>query len=138
MLLVLFLTAPELRRTGFVRFAKIAPVLISLLVAAGIYLSVLRLPTVSDLWETGYGRVLIVKLSLVALALTWGALHHFVVEPRLDRPGVASRLSGSLIGESAVGMAVLLVAAVLVNSRPPEPPSAPLQAKAQPAAADRR
>jgi copper transport protein len=130
MLLVVFLTAPGLRRATFVRFARVAPVLIALLLAAGVYMSVLRLPQVSDLWTTGYGRILIVKLGLVALALAWGAFHHFVLEPRLERPGVLRRLPGSLAGESAVGMAVLLVAAILVNSSPPVPSApAPVQAR---------
>ena len=62
--------------------------------------------------------MLLVKLGLVALALTWGAVHHFVVEPRLDRPGVVARLPRSLAGEAAVGMAVLLFAAILVNTAP--------------------
>ncbi len=62
-----------------------------------------------------------VKLGLVALALTWGAVHHFVVEPRLDRPGIVSRLPRSIAGEAAVGMAVLLFAAILVNTAPPRP-----------------
>jgi len=123
--LVVFLTVPALRRPAFVRFARIAPVLIGLLLAAGIYLSVLRLPALSDLWTTGYGHVLIVKLSLVGLALAWGGFHHFVVEPRLGRPGVAGRVRGSLAGEMTVGLAVLLVAAFLVNSKPPARPTAP-------------
>jgi copper transport protein len=125
MLLLVFVTAPGLRRRAFARFARIAPVLIAVLVAAGTYLSILRLPSLDDLWTTGYGQVLLVKLALVAVALAWGAAHHFVVEPRLDRPGVLSRLPGSLAGEAAVGMAVLLLAAVLVNAAPPpEPPAA--------------
>ncbi len=119
MLLVAFLTAPALRREAFVRFARPAPLVIALLLAAGIYLSVLRLPSLDDLWTTGYGHVLIVKLSLVALALAWGGVHHFVVGPRLARPGVAARVRGSLAGEMTVGLAVLLVAAFLVNSKPP-------------------
>lgn len=119
MLLVTVVSAPELWRTAFARFARLAPVLMALLVAAGVYLSLLRLPALGDLWTTGYGQVLIVKLSLVALALAWGGFHHFVVEPRLHRPGIASRLPRSLAGEAAVGMAVLLVAAILVNSAPP-------------------
>ena len=123
MLLAVFLTAPALRQKAFVAFARLAPVLIALLLAAGIYLSLLRLPTVSDLWTTGYGHVLIVKLSLVAVALAWGGFHHFVVEPRLARPGVAGRVRGSLAGETAVGLAVLLVAAFLVNSKPPARPT---------------
>jgi copper transport protein len=123
MLLVVFVTAPALRRDAFVRFARIAPILIALLLAAGIYLSVLRLPTLADLWTSGYGQVLLVKLSLVALVLAWGAFHHFVAEPRIGRPGVQGRLRGSLAGELTVGLAVLLVAAFLVNSKPPARPS---------------
>ncbi len=119
MLLVVCLTARELARTAFVGFARLAPLLIAPLVAAGAYLSYLRLPEPAALWTTSYGQVLLVKLGLVALALTWGAVHHFVVEPRLDRPGVVARLPRSLAGEAAVGMAVLLFAAILVNTAPP-------------------
>ncbi len=122
MLLVAVLTAREVARTAFVGFARLAPVLIAMLVAAGAYLSFLRLPELDDLWTTSYGQVLLVKLGLVAVALTWGAVHHFVVEPRLGRPGVVSRLPRSLAGEAAVGMAVLLVAAILVNTAPPTEP----------------
>lgn len=122
MLLVAFFTVPGLRRDAFMRFARLAPAMIALLLAAGIYLSVLRLPRLSDLWTTGYGHVLIVKLSLVGLVLAWGGFHHFVVEPRLGRPGVANRVRSSLAGELTVGLAVLLVAAFLVNSKPPARP----------------
>jgi len=108
-------------------------VLVALLLAAGTYLSILRLPRLHDLWETGYGHVLLVKLGLVALALAWGAGHKFVAVPRIEREGVAGKLSRSMVGESAVAMAVLLAAAVLVDSKPPARP--PPQA---PAAADRR
>jgi copper transport protein len=129
MLLAVFFAAPALRGDAFVRFARVAPVLIALLLAAGIYLSVLRLPALSDLWTTGYGHVLIVKLSLVALVLLWGAVHHFVVEPRVRVPAVQRRVRPSLAGEMTVGLAVLLVAAFLVNSKPPsrtapQPPQA--------------
>jgi putative copper export protein len=135
MLLVLCLSARELSRRAFADFARFAPVLIALLVAAGGYLSFLRLPEPAALWTTSYGQVLMVKLGLVALALTWGAVHHFVVEPRLDRPGVVARLPRSLAGEAAVGMAVLLVAAILVNTAPPRsrPSPATTPAAASPA-----
>lgn len=119
MLLAVFFTAPALRGGAFVRFARFAPVLVALLVGAGVYLSILRLPALHDLWTSGYGHVLILKLSLVALVLAWGGFHHFVVEPRVSRPGVQRRVRGSLAGETAVGLAVLLVAAFLVNSKPP-------------------
>jgi copper transport protein len=130
MLLLVFLSAPELRRTAFARFARLAPVFMGVLIVAGTYLSILRLPSPSDLWTTSYGRVLLVKLSLVAVALVWGAVHHFLVEPRLDRTGVLSRMPRSLAGEAAVGMAVLLLAAVLVNAAPPPAPQQANQAAA--------
>jgi copper transport protein len=117
--LVMLLCSKELQREAFLRFARLAPLLIAALLAAGVYLSIQRLPRLSDLWAESYGRVLLVKLGLVAVALAWGGFHHAFVRPLLDRPGVLSRLPRSLAGESAVGMAVLLVAAVLVDSQPP-------------------
>src|SRR5439155_1741644 len=69
---VVWPAAPELRRTAFLRFSRFATVLVGLLLAAGVYLSVVRLPRLADLWSTGYGRVLLVKLGLVSVALLWG------------------------------------------------------------------
>ncbi len=119
LLAVVWPAAPELRGLAFRRFSRLATVLVALLLAAGIYLSVLRLPRLADLWQAGYGRILLVKLALVAVALAWGAVHRFLVKPALDRPGVVARLPRSLAGESAVGVAILLAAAVLVDSKPP-------------------
>jgi copper transport protein len=113
--------APELRRAAFLRFSSLAAVLIALLVAAGTYLSILRLPHVHDLWTSGYGHVLLVKLGLVALALAWGGLHRLIAVPEVARGGerLFARLPRSVLGESFAGMAVLLAAAVLVDSKPP-------------------
>jgi copper transport protein len=121
--LVVWPAAPELRRQAFLRFSRLAAVLVALLVGAGAYLAYLRLPEASDLWEEPYGRVLAIKLVLAALALSWGGLHRFVVRPMLERGEPPAGLSRSLLGEGAVGMAVLLVAAVLVNANPPQRPA---------------
>jgi copper transport protein len=116
--------APELRRGAFLRFSRLATVLICILLSAGIYLSVLRLPRLSDLWTASYGQVLLVKLALVSLALLWGAAHHFLVRPALERGApLFADLPRSLAGESAVGIAILLAAAVLVESKPPPRPA---------------
>jgi copper transport protein len=122
-------TAPELRRPAFLGFARLAPFLIAALMAAGVYLSVIRLPHLDDLWTEGYGRVLMLKLLLVALALAWGGAHHFLVRPRLER-GAGGGIRKSLVGESAVAMSILLAAAVLVDSKPPAPEIAPRPAEA--------
>jgi copper transport protein len=133
---VVWPAAPLERRDVFLRFSRLATGLIGLLLAAGVYLSVERLPRLADLWSTGYGQVLLVKLGLVSVALAWGAFHHFVMRPLLERNatgGLLTRLPRSLLGESAIGMAVLLVAAVLVDSKPPPrpAPAAPVASNVQ-------
>jgi putative copper export protein len=119
--------APQLRRAAFVRFSQMATVLIALVLGAGTYLGIVRLPHVHDLWSENYGRVLLVKIGLVCFALLWGAFHKFVIGPALDRAddGFLTRIGRSLVGESLVGVMVLLVAAVLVDSKPPSQPIGP-------------
>jgi copper transport protein len=132
---VIWPQAPELRRAAFLRFSRFAGCLIAVVLGAGLYLSIVRLPRLSDLWTTGYGHVLLVKLGLVLFALGWGALHHFVARPAVERGGdgpIWSRLPRSLAAESAVGIAILLAAAVLVDSKPPPGPAqAPAAASAR-------
>jgi copper transport protein len=117
--------APSLRRDAFLGFARLAVLLVGAMVLAGAYLALARLPEASDLWQTQYGRFLLLKLGIVAVALTWGAANHFLVRPRLQA-GQEPNVRPSLVGEAAVALTVLLVAAVLTNAAPPpaEPPAA--------------
>src|SRR6266540_91310 len=112
---------PDARRAAFLGFSRVATGCVGVLLLAGIYLSILRLPHLNDLWTTGYGEVLLVKIGLVSLAFAWGGLHKLVAVPAVARGGDSAlpRLRGSLLGESMVGMAVLLAAAVLVDAKPP-------------------
>ncbi|TML72832.1 MAG: hypothetical protein E6G11_04485, partial [Actinobacteria bacterium] len=120
--------APRLRRRAFLGFSRIAVVLVGVMVLAGAYLALVRLPEVSDLWQTRYGQLLLVKSAIVFLALSWGGFHHMFVRPRLEA-GEQPRVRPSLIGESTVAIVVLLVAAVLANGAPP-----PVKASGAPAA----
>jgi copper transport protein len=124
--------APQLRRSMFMRFSQMATVLIALVLGAGAYLGIVRLPHLHDLWTQNYGRVLLVKIGLVGFALLWGAFHKFVIGPALERAdeGFLTRIGRSLVGESLVGVSVLLVAAILVDSKPPPRPSGGSQARA--------
>jgi copper transport protein len=117
--------APALRRAAFLGFARLAVFLVGAMVLAGAYLALVRLPEPSDLWETTYGRLLLVKLAIVGVALAWGAVHHLVVRPRLAA-GREPAVRPSLVGEATVALVVLLAAAVLTNVAPPpveEPPA---------------
>ncbi len=122
--LVVWPLMPEARRTSFLAFSRLATVCVGVLLLAGVYLSILRLPHLDDLWTTGYGHVLLVKIGLVSLAFAWGGLHKLRAVPALARgnESVGGKLQRSLIGESMVGMAVLLAAAVLVDAKPPAQP----------------
>jgi copper transport protein len=115
--------APSLRRTAFLGFARLAVLLVAVMVLAGGYLALVRLPELSDLWETLYGRLLLMKVAIVALALVWGAVHHFVVRPRLEA-GEEPDVHPSLVGEAIVAFSVLLAAAILTNVAPPPVDSA--------------
>jgi copper transport protein len=119
--------APELRRRAFLGFARLAIVLVAGMVIAGTYLAVVRLTEPADLWETPYGRFLLLKLALVVVALAWGAVHHLVVRPRLAA-GRNPDVGPSLAGEAAVAFTVLLAAAVLTNIAPPPPAETPATA----------
>jgi copper transport protein len=112
--------AADLRRGAFLGFSRLATILVAVLVLAGSYLSIARLTSVDELWTTTYGRALTVKIGIVCVALVWGAVHHLAVRPRLERgEGPPRGVRRSLIGESAVAILVLLLAAVLVNGSPP-------------------
>ena len=127
--LVVWPLAPDLRRAAFLRFSRLAVFLIGVLVVAGAVVAIERLPEVADLWQTSYGRTLLVKIGLVLVALAWGGVHHTLVRPRLERGEMPRGVGRSLLGESAVAMAVLLAAAVLVNGAPPPVETGPTGAQ---------
>lgn len=134
--LVVWPLMPAARRAALVAFSRVATVCVGVLLLAGVYLSILRLPQLNDLWTTSYGNVLLVKIGLVALAFAWGGIHKLVAIPAFVRGNdrVAGRLQRSLLGEGVVGMAVLLAAAVLVDANPPArpTPSPPAATSVQP------
>jgi hypothetical protein len=73
------------------------------MVLAGAYLAFVRLPAFSDLWTTEYGRFLLLKSAMVGFALSWGAVHHVFVRPRLEA-GEELDVGPSLVGEATVAL----------------------------------
>jgi len=122
---VVWKAASRVRGELFMRFSRFATTLVALVLAAGIYLAIVRLPHLHDLWRYGYGQVLLVKLALVAVVLAWGGAHRFLVRPAIADAGdgFLTRVGRSVAGEMTVGIVVLLVAAVLTDSKPPPQPS---------------
>lgn len=118
------LSAPSGERGGRIanlvgRFSRVALACVALLVVSGVVGAWLHLGSVPALWRTDYGRVLLVKLALVAAVMLVGAFNWRVMRPALGGESATARLRRSAGTELALGLLVLIVTAVLVATPPP-------------------
>ncbi|MEA2843219.1 MAG: copper transport protein [Actinomycetota bacterium] len=65
------------------RFSRIAIAAVAVVIATGVLNAVLDLASVSDLWTTDYGRVILAKVALLAFALALAARHRWSTPRRL-------------------------------------------------------
>jgi copper transport protein len=87
--------------------------------ATGVISSLFHFHAVRELWSTSYGQTLLVKLALLSVVAGIGFYNWRYVLPSLhtsESPGRLRRTAGL---ELAVGLAVILVTAVLVALSPP-------------------
>jgi putative copper export protein len=113
-LLQLFLEPALLPRTA-PRASGLFAIALGPLVLAGIYAARLHVGTLSRLLDTSYGRVLLGKLAVAALAVTIGALNRYRNLPALARGGASAnrRLVRAMRIEVLLLVIVLLLSAVL-------------------------
>jgi len=95
------------------RFSRVATVAMLVVVATGILNAVLDLASVSDLWSTRYGQLIVAKVALLAVALVLAARHRWTVPRRLAAAG-ADAAAVSSFDRSAAAELVALVATVAV------------------------
>ena len=88
-------------------------------VATGVFAAWLQLGTVPALWESAYGRTLLLKLAVLSVVFGTGAYNWLKVKPALGDEVAAGRLRRSAMLELAVGVVVLAVTAVLVATATP-------------------
>jgi copper transport protein len=100
-------------------FHPIALTCAGIVILTGVIAAWLRLPTLSDLWTSSYGRVLIVKLCLVALVVLFGAMNWRRILPALGDDATALRLTRTASAELAIAALVLAATAALVSISPP-------------------
>lgn len=98
-----------------VRFSTLATISLAALIAAGLAMTVMILDSPGDLFGTEWGRLLVVKTMVVAIAAGLGGYNHFRLRPALeaspDDPGLLRELRISLTIESVVfGLVVILTA----------------------------
>ena len=125
------------KRTGTLHqivrlFTRVAIPTVVILVLAGLYNSWVHVESFGALWSTAYGRTLLLKLVLVVLMLLLGGLNNFHFGKKAARlseseegeitakehSNLEQGFSRSVIVEAALGVAVLLVTAILVFLTP--------------------
>ncbi|MGZ6729152.1 MAG: copper resistance protein CopC [Gaiellaceae bacterium] len=130
-LLVLWRSLPALKRVaGLVvcvpRFSNVAFLSVVFLLASGIGATVIHMPILAALWETSYGKTILVKIGLLAAAMLLGAVNLLRSKPRLvaARDAEAGRPAATLLrrtigGETLLLTAAVFAAAVLSSFAPP-------------------
>jgi copper transport protein len=110
------------------RFSTMAGVSISFVLVAGTMLAIAEVGSVANLFESGYGQTLLVKIALVGLLLIVAAYNRLFLVPwlssatsRSDRGSLAAgwrRLLATVRLEAVGAVAILGVTAVLANGVP--------------------
>jgi len=100
-------------------FSPAALVFASIAALAGVFIAWTHLPTLSALWTSEYGRILLLKLSLITGTALIGAYNWLRVRPSLGDPTSARRLRRSASVELAIAALVVAVTAVLVATPMP-------------------
>ena len=141
-LLVLWRALPPGRRiaglaTAVPRFSNVAFFSVFVLLGSGIWASVLHMPVLAALWQTNYGKVILIKAGLLATAMGLAAVNLLRNKPHLAAAGAqagpgepAARLLRRLVGGEAVVVAGAVFAAAVLSSLPPPPPSFALEGSA--------
>jgi copper transport protein len=128
-LLVLWWSLPRGGRlTGLAfcvpRFSNVAFVSVLAIVGTGVGASILHLPTVSALWLTSYGKVILIKVAILAGALAIAAVNLLRTKPRLvDRDASAVSVLRGLVAGEVVLVAGAVFAGALLSSLAPPPPA---------------
>lgn len=93
----------------------------ALLVGSGVIATFVYLTAVSDLWQTDWGNLLLLKLLLVAAVVGAGFRNWRVLTPRLNAraPGATAAFRRAVVIEVLLAAAVLAVTALLVGSATP-------------------
>ena len=101
------------------RFSPMALVAVATVALSGAVTGVFYLGSVDDLWATGYGRALLLKVVLFLATGAVGAYNWRRLTPRLGQASGSDRLLRSARLELLLAAAVLLVTAVLVHMAMP-------------------
>jgi copper transport protein len=104
-------------RDALRQFSKAATVLAPIGIITGVINSGLILPSLDSLWESDWGRILIIKVAILVPVMLLAARHHLWLRQHLERVGTALRSTVRL--ETLLIAAVVLGGVILALSAPP-------------------
>jgi copper transport protein len=96
------------------RFSNSAFVSVMVLLGSGIGAAVLHLPTLASLWQTGYGKAIVVKASFLLAAM-------LIASVNLVRTRRSLALLWQLVAGEVLLVTSAVVAAAVLSSLPPPP-----------------
>lgn len=103
-----------------VRFSGVATLAIVAVAAAGIGMAITIVDGPGDFLGTAWGRLLLIKVALVAAAVGIGAYNHFVVVPALETdaadPGYLTRARSTIAAEVVILLAVSVLTVFLTDT----------------------
>lgn len=95
-------------------FSPVALGFAGMVLATGVLSALIHTGRIPDLWESGYGKMLLLKLGILSIVAATGAWNWRRVRPVMGDELGARRIRKSGSVEVAVALVVLLVTAVLV------------------------
>jgi copper transport protein len=105
------------------RFSALAFVSVAVLLSTGVIASIVHLPTLASLWQTSYGKAIVVKIVLLLGAMAIASQNLLKTRPalgRADPPLSAAILLRRLVaGETVLVVGAIAAAAVLTSLAPP-------------------
>jgi putative copper resistance protein D len=99
------------------RFGKLALRVVALLIAAGASLLLILIGSAAQFWASDYGRMMAIKLLVVAALLSLAAWNKLALTPRLLRGDARAmvKFRRSLLAEMSVGALILLTTAAFTT-----------------------
>ena len=109
------------------RFSNVAFVSVLVLIGTGVGATIIHLPTVASLWQTSYGKTILLKVALLLGAMLLAAFNLLRTKPHLEAaserpelgPPAASMLRRLVTGEAVIVAAAVFAAALLSSLAPP-------------------
>ncbi len=129
-LLVLWRSLPAARRVAGLRvavprFSNVAFFSVLILLGSGIGETIDHLPVLSALWQTTYGKVILIKAGILLTAMLLASVNLLKTKPGLasdvEAPESATWLRRLVAGEALLVTGAILAASVLSSLAPPPP-----------------